>query len=194
MTLRLASSTSTAFPSSQTVTPTDAQLMQAIARGDMVAFSTLIRRHQHRARLLACRLTGSADAADDITQDAFLRVFRSAHSYRPTAAFTTWLHRIVVNLCLDRAKRPQLAPIPEEGPEVTSEPDSHLSHDERIQAIRREIDALPPRQRIALVLHRFEGQTHAQIAEATGWSVSAVEALLVRAYAQLREKLKGWKP
>jgi RNA polymerase sigma-70 factor (ECF subfamily) len=167
--------------------------MRLIAAGDMGAFSVLIRRHQQAVRTLAYRVTGRADAADDICQDTFLRVLRGARSYQPAAAFTTWLHRIVVNLCLDRAKRPKLAMLNEDRPADAGTPDAPLRREEQAAAVQREIAALPERQRIALVFHRFQGLSHAQVAELTGWSESAVEALLVRAYAQLRERLARWK-
>jgi RNA polymerase sigma-70 factor (ECF subfamily) len=138
-------------------------------------------------------VTGRVDAADDICQETFLRVLRGARSYQPAAAFTTWLHRIVVNLCLDRAKRPKLALLNEDPPADLATPDAPLRREEQTAAVQRAIAALPERQRIALVLHRFQGLSHAQVAESTGWTESAVEALLVRAYAQLRERLAGWK-
>ncbi|WP_428937731.1 RNA polymerase sigma factor [Fontivita pretiosa] len=169
--------------------------MADLARGDMAALGSLVRRHQHRVRALAYRLTGRWDLADDLAQETFLRVYRSARSYTPSAAFSTWLYRIVVNLCLDQARRPRLAEIADPGevqPASQAGSDAPLLDRERAEAIQRAIDALPPRQRIALLLHRFEQMSHAQIAQATGWSESAVESLLVRAYAQLRQRLKLW--
>jgi RNA polymerase sigma-70 factor (ECF subfamily) len=179
-------------PSSD-ATLSDAELMRRIADGDMGSFAMLIRRHQDYARTLAYRVTGAADAADDITQETFLRVLRSARSYTPAAAFTTWLHRIIVNLCLDRAKRPKLAHLLDDQVSPDAAPDEPITQQERIAAIRHEIDALTDRQRIVLVLHRFQGLSHSEIAQSTGWSVSAIEALLVRAYTQLRERLKPWQ-
>jgi RNA polymerase sigma-70 factor, ECF subfamily len=173
--------------------PADGDLMASVARGDMSALATLVRRHQQRVRALAYRLSGRWDVADDIAQEVFLRVLRSAQSYRPTAAFGTWLHRIVVNLCLDRGRRPRLAELavaPQAGSGAQAL--EVLVRQERQQAIQREVSALPERQRVALVLHRFEGLSHAEIAAATGWSESTVESLLVRAYARLRQRLRLW--
>ncbi|MGE5609724.1 MAG: RNA polymerase sigma factor [Bacillota bacterium] len=168
--------------------------MRRLARGDMNALAILVKRHQDVARRVAYRFTGRWHVADDMAQEAFLRLYRGASSYKPTAAFSTWLYRIVVNLCLDYAKRPRLATLPDEPPSRSAEPAPQdvLCRQERIDAIRREVAALPERQRIALVLHRFERLDHAQIAQTTGWSESAVESLLVRAYAQLRQRLAGW--
>lgn len=174
--------------------PTDAELMRQVGEGGMHALGALVKRHQDLVRGVAYRFTGRWDMADDIAQEAFLRVYRAAGSYKPTAAFSTFLYRIVVNLCLDYAKRPRLAAMPEE-PAIAAEGvggGEAMEQAERISAVRREIAALPERQRMVLVMHRFERMNHAQIAESTGWSEGAVESLLVRAYAQLRQRLRDW--
>lgn len=168
--------------------------MRRLGAGDMNALAVLVRRHQVRVRSLAYRLTGRWDVADDIAQEAFLRLHRFASRYQPTAAFSTWLYRIVVNLCLDRSKRRKPASLPEDRPLADPAPSASeaMARQERIDAIRQAIAELPERQRTAVVLHRFENLGHEQIAEVTGWSVSAVESLLVRAYGRLRERLKDW--
>jgi RNA polymerase sigma-70 factor, ECF subfamily len=172
--------------------PTDAELMQRIGTGDMNALATIVRRHQDRIRRTAYRVLGRWDTTDDVAQETFLRLFKSASRYAPTAAFNTWLHRIVVNLCLDALKRRKAkSPDSPELVTIARDPDL-LVEQERIEAIRRELDQLPERQRIAVALHRFEGMGHKEIATTTGWSESAVESLLVRAYARLRERLKEW--
>lgn len=174
--------------------PSDPELMRRLAHGEMNALAILVKRHQDLARRVAYRFTGHWDVADDIAQEAFLRLYRAAESYKLTAAFSTWFYRIIVNLCLDHAKRPRLAPLPDKPAFAASvpPPDQALRRQECIDAVRHEIAALPERQRIALVLHRFERLDHAQIAQATGWSESAVESLLVRAYAQLHQRLQSW--
>ena len=178
-------------PSNSAQTPADAELMRELAAGRMEALAALVRRHQHSVRAIAWRMTGREDAADDITQETFLRVYRSAGSYRPTAAFTTWLYRIVVNLCLDRARAPRMVDLPEDAP-APETADGPLLRAERLEAVRKAVAALPERQRIAVILHRFEGLSHAQIAAATGWSEPAVESLLTRAYETLRAALEQW--
>lgn len=172
----------------------DAELMAGAARGDMGAFARLVERHQERVRAIAYRFSGRWDVADDVTQEVFLRVYRSGAGYEPKAAFSTWLYRIVVNLCLDARRRPRMAHIPDDEMAGVSDSsvDGHLMQEEMCRAVRRAVASLPERQRIALLLHRFEGLGHAEVAAATGWSESAVESLLVRAYAQLRERLKDW--
>ena len=160
----------------------------------MHALGQLVERHQQSVRAVALRMTGRWDVADDLAQEVFLRVYRFAGRYKPAAAFRTWLYRIVVNLCLDRAKSPRLSELPEEIGDASCEMAEQLARAERSEAIQRAIAQLPERQRMALVLHRFEHMTHAQIAQATGWSESAVESLLVRAYDQLRQRLSQWSP
>lgn len=172
-------------------TRTDAELMAAVGNGDMAAFGELIRRHQPTALASAYRLLARWDQAEDVVQEAFLRVHRAASSYTASAAFTTWLYRIIVNLCQDsfRKRRSVAEPQDELANGRSHEPAQTVEESERTEAVRRAIAALPERQRIAVVLHRYDGLSHEQIAEVTGWTRSAVESCLVRAYAQLRESL-----
>lgn len=167
----------------------DARLMEKLSGGDMHALGELYRRHHEAVRRVAWHMTGRADLVDDICQETFLRVHRAAGSYRPTAAFRTWLYRVVVNLCLDWRRSAQPAQLTESQQFIQENP-THRG--ELAAAVRQAIDSLPPRQRVALILHRFEGMTYAQIAAATGWSESAVESLLVRAYQELRNRLREW--
>jgi RNA polymerase sigma-70 factor (ECF subfamily) len=174
----------------------DAELMARLARGDMPALGELARRHQGRVLELAYRTLGSWDLAEDVAQEAFLRVHRAAKRYRPTAMFTTWLYRIVINLCLDeqRKRAKSGAPLEPEVCEQIPASDHDTAEKEEIAVlVRTAVQALPERQRVAVVLHRYSGLNHAQISEATGWTQSAVESLLVRAYANLREKLRKMK-
>jgi len=214
----------------------DEALMSAVAGGDMDALGELVRRHQGRAFRLARRVTGDADLAEDVVQDAFLRVHRAAGRYRPTAKFTTWLHRIVVNLCWDRKRKwsgviggpggstsgrsevrtagtavahggsagrmepalrlepadSEVSPLRRDYSPVGT-PHEQVQAAETAAAVRRAVAALPPRQRLAVVLHRFEGYSIREAAEVTGWSESAVESCLVRGYRQLREDLAAYR-
>lgn len=169
----------------------DVELMQAVAQGDRQAFAVLMRRHQGLVMGLARRYLGAWDLAEDVTQDTFLRVYRSADSYRPTARFTTWLCRIAVNLCRDHArKKRDEQTAPDDLPDLSIAGTSDdLQRAERARAVRRAVDALPDRQRLAVILHRYSGMSHAEIADITGWTLSAVESCLVRAYAGLRKSL-----
>jgi RNA polymerase sigma-70 factor (ECF subfamily) len=157
----------------------------------MCALGDLVRRHQHAAGAFAFRMLGRWDSAEDVVQEAFLHVHRAARRYQPDAKFTTWLYRIVLNLCRDVARRARQAPAqlseaaePERAP--AADP---LEARERAARVHRAVAALPERQRTAVILHRYQGLSHREVAQATGWSESAVESLIVRAYAALREEL-----
>lgn len=172
--------------------PSDTELMLRLSRKDMSALGELAKRHQERVLAIAFRTLGKWDLAEDIAQETFLRVHRAAGNYRPKAKFTTWLYRIVVNLCLDEKRRRSRIGASLE--DVNLEAQAETEHDaaekkELTELVARAVDQLTERQRVALVLHRYEGLSHSDIAEVTGWTMSAVESLLVRAYANLREKL-----
>jgi len=172
-------------------TRSDADLVAAVGAGQIGALGELVERHEQAVLALAYRTLGRWDQAQDVAQDVFLRVHRSAHTYRAKSKVTTWLYRITVNICLDllrRAKREPVAMPDTIEPPAPQDADP-LEADERADIVRRAVLALPARQRTALNLLRYQGLSHRQIAEATGWSRSAVESLLVRAYANLREAL-----
>lgn len=170
----------------------DHELMRRLAEGDRDALQPLVCRHQERVLALAYRFLGNWDAAEDVGQDAFIRVLESARNYLPTAKFSTWLYRIVSNLCWDRRRRAaresgsRRAESAEQQAEDAAE---RLEQSDRRQKVRRAVAQLPDRQRLTLILHRYHEMSHAEIACATGWSVGAVESCLVRAYRHLRETL-----
>ncbi len=174
----------------------DEQLMVLTAQGDNEAFDVLIRRHQSLVYCLATRLTGNQTTAEDIAQDAFLRVYQSAGRYSPTAKFTTWLYKIVYNLCIDHIRRPRHLTISDEsfdGFSADTTVTGELEAREISEKIHNAIEQLPDRQKQAVIMHRFGGLSHSQIAEIIGTTNAAVESLLVRAYAELRIKLKNLK-
>ena len=174
---------------------TDVELMQAVAHGDMGKLGVLVQRHQGQSLALAYRTLGNWDQAEDVVQEAFIRVHKAAKRYRPDAKFTTWLYRIVVNLCLDEKRRTQRAGFyiadigDRQSGNPLDDPAAVQEKNEQIQKVWQALDRLNKRQRTAVVLHRFEGLSHQEIAEVTGWSTSAVESLLVRAYRNLRRDL-----
>ncbi len=173
---------------------TDHELVRSVAAGDRAALAALVRRHQDRVLSLAYRMLGRWDAAEDAAQEAFLRVWGSAGSYKPDARFTTWLYRILSNLCLDQRRRWRRERRLVESPHDLTEPVRERGGTERRelqQRVQAAIQELPERQRLALILHRYEGLNHAEIAEITGWRAGAVESCLVRAYAGLRQRLGG---
>jgi len=118
----------------------DSALVRAIAEGDVAALEPLVRRHQDRVRRLAYRFLGRWSDADDVAQEAFLRVAGSAGRYEPTARFTTWLYRIVVNLCLDarrRGARSRAAPQADPPGDTAADPPADpLERDETVRHVR----------------------------------------------------------
>ena len=133
----------------------DRELLRQHVAGDPDAFGELFRRHRDRMWAVALRTTRNPELAADCVQDAFISAFRRAESYRGDAAVTTWLHRIVVNACLDRLRRDKpTSPLPEY--ELTDHRDAHASVDTRL-AVREALDRLPDGQRLALVLVDMHG-------------------------------------
>jgi RNA polymerase sigma-70 factor, ECF subfamily len=171
----------------------DEALMARIARGDQIAFGILSQRHVPRAVALARRITGSNSDAEDIVQEAMLRVWTQAPRWQPLAAFRTWFTRIVVNLCLDRKRRAVPLPLEAAGDPADPAPGAaaQLERSQTDRAVDAAIAELPERQRAAIVLSYREGMSNAQTAEALGTSVSAVETLLTRAKQTLRQRLAG---
>jgi RNA polymerase sigma-70 factor, ECF subfamily len=171
----------------------DHELMRLLAVGQREALSVLVRRHQGQALALAYRFLGRWDVAEDVCQEAFIRVMNKAGDYQPTAAFTTWLYRIVVNLCWDRRRQAARDPIHLTDEAAALAPavvdPAPAEQDETQVRVRRAIAQLPDRQRLVLVLHRYNSMSHKEICTATGWSTGAVESCLVRAYQQLRRSL-----
>jgi RNA polymerase sigma-70 factor (ECF subfamily) len=168
--------------------PTDHDLMARAAKGDERAFRTLAERHAGSALRLARRILGNEAAAEDIVQDAFLRVWVNAPRWRPDAAFRTWLYRIVVNLCLNAKRRVRDLPLDAAGQvaDPASGADEQLRLRERDDRLAAAILGLPERQRAAVVLTYQEGLSNADVAEVLDTSVSSVETLLVRARRALR--------
>jgi RNA polymerase sigma-70 factor, ECF subfamily len=173
----------------------DLELMTKIGAGDMCALGELIRRHQQKILALAYRTLGRWDLAEDVTQEVFLRVHRSAPKFKPKAKVTTWMYRIAVNLCMDTLRRAKRTPVAIPNEDRLPAPTGHdpLEASERVEMVKRAVANLPDRQRTVLNLFRYQELSHKEIAEATGWSASSVESLLVRAYANLRKSLSKLK-
>lgn len=169
----------------------DEALMARIAGGDRVAFDALAKRHAGSAVKLATHILGNRAEADDVAQDALLRVWTNAPRWKPVARFRTWLTRIVVNLCLDRKRRRWWLPLESAGDVADPKPDAAAQHeaDDTDRRIALAIAGLPPRQRAAIALTYNEGLSNAETADILDTSVSAVETLLSRAKASLRNAL-----
>jgi len=171
----------------------DIKLMRAVAHGDTSDLGKLYLKHKDRTVALAYRILGQWNRAEDISQEAFLRVYMAAEKYRPEAEFTTWLYKIVVNLCIDEKRRIKRTKYLARTHEyLWSANKNTLNENEReeiIGVVQKAIGKLNRRQRTAVILHKLEGLSHAQISERMGWSQSSVESLLVRAYRKLRKEL-----
>jgi RNA polymerase sigma-70 factor (ECF subfamily) len=186
----------------------DIRLMLRVRDDDAPAFAELVERFQHRLVAVMHHLVGNADEAEDLAQEVFLRVYRNRKKYTPKAKFSTWLFTIANNLALnalrDRKRRPVLPlEVQESGPlgprpaETTApardEPPTHnLQQQELADVIRRALDGLNERQRVAIVLNKFEDMNYCDIAEIMGLTTKAVKSLLSRARAKLREALQGY--
>jgi RNA polymerase sigma-70 factor, ECF subfamily len=170
----------------------DEELLARTASGDQRAFRPLIARHMGRAIRLAQAIVGNAADADDVAQDAFMRVWRQAASFDPSVArFTTWLHRIVVNLAIDRTRRPRAAPI-ELASDIASEEPSALAAlitDQEQHMMRQALSELPERQRAAIALFHFEGLSGREAASVMSISEKAFESLLTRARSALKQNV-----
>ena len=169
----------------------DEVLMARVARGDERAFQTLARRHLSAMLGLARRILGNAADAEDVAQEAMLRVWTNAPRWQPLALYRTWLTRIVVNLCLDRKRRAPWVALEAAGEIVDTAPGAgeKAEYDERERLVVAAIGGLPDRQRTAIVLTYGDGMSNAQVAEILDTSVSAVETLLVRGKQNLRRAL-----
>jgi RNA polymerase sigma-70 factor (ECF subfamily) len=177
--------------------------MRLVAGGDTSAFEKVIERHQALVAGTAARMLGSNSDVEDIAQQVFIRVWKSAHRYVPRAKFTTWLLKITRNLVfneLRRAKRRAQVPLQsepgaEEIPlkdETNPAPDASLLEEELQRAIEEAIMQLPESQRMALVLRRYEQLSYEEIAEVLDLSVPAVKSVLFRARTELRSRLNKY--
>ena len=176
----------------------DEVLMASIATGDQLSFARLVERHLARTVGLATRLLGSRADGEEIAQEAFARVWSHAARWRPiggggNARFTTWLYRIVVNLAIDRKRRPVHAAM-DDVDEPVDEADDGFKQIHRRQvsdAVTTAMVRLPERQRVALALCFFEEMSNIEAGKVMSLSVGAVESLLVRARRTLRQELTG---
>jgi RNA polymerase sigma-70 factor, ECF subfamily len=184
---------------------TDADVMLRVKAGDDSAFDYLVQKYRRPMVNFMYRMAHNAAGAEDLAQEVFLRVYRSRESYEASAKFTTWLYRIATNLAVNHARdtrheRPENQvsldePDEESGrtldvPDATPSVEENLVRRERVMAIRQRVEALPERQRIAVVMHKYQQMDYRQIADVLKLSESATKSLLFRAYETLREQLR----
>lgn len=176
-----------AMSAPQTEGALEGELVRRARSGDLAAFEGLYHRHVGRIYAVSLRMVADAALAEELTQEAFVRAWRKLDSFRGGSAFATWLHRLAVNLVLDRLRsrrrRRQLdeQAVPPPRP-AAADPAAELD-------LERAIARLPPRARTVFVLYDVEGYRHQEIAEMLGLSVGATKAHLHRARRRLREEL-----
>lgn len=174
---------------------------EAIARaklGDAESFEALYGHHKRRAYSLCLRMTGNAAEAEDLTQEAFLQVYRKIATFRGESAFSTWLHRLTVNVVLMHLRKKGLLEVSLEAlePQEKNGPKKEVGMRDKVLAgsidrinLQRSIESLPPGYRIMFVLHDVEGYEHNEIAEMMGCSIGNSKSQLHKARMKLRELL-----
>lgn len=178
-------------------TADDAALVAAALAGSHPAFDLLVTRHRRSVYHVCYRFVHQHEDAADLTQDTFVRAWKALASFRGQARFSTWLHRIAVNVCLNKvaARTPVAEPIDADALEDRRQalPGDDLLAAERAAQVRAAVAALPPRQRAALILRTYHDLSHQEVADIVGTSVGAVKANVFHALANLRKRL-GARP
>ena len=169
-------------------TRSDAELLAAHVAGDQSAFTTVIARHRDRLWAISLRTMGNPDDAADALQDALLAAHRGAAGFRGDAAVTTWLHRVVVNACLDRLRRMKArptVPLPEHDAAHPIEPSDPIARRELAMEIGKALSSIPDDQRAALVLVDVEGYSVEEAAAILQCPPGTVKSRCARGRAKL---------
>mgnify|MGYP000067658832 CR=1 FL=1 len=185
----------------------DVQLMLAFQSGQQEVFKEIVLRNQKRVYSIIYRLIGNHADSEDLTQEVFLRVFRTAKTYKPMAKFSTWLYRIATNVALNaiRARRKGKTvslDMTDSGEDVRHpwqvgdkhgrSPESYIHQEELINKINKALEILPENQRISFILNKYEHLSYREIADILGCSTMAVKSLLTRARCNLQDALKRY--
>jgi RNA polymerase sigma-70 factor (ECF subfamily) len=184
------------------MTRSDVQLMLDVKAGDDASFNLLLQKYRTPLINFLFRMVRDSATAEDLAQEVFLRVYRARKQYSPSAKFTTWLFRIATNLALNsvRDNRHRQMDISIDAPVEEDETplqlparemriDEHMIERDRAEFIRQAISSLPEKQRVAVLLHKYEEMDYAEIAKILECSESALKSLLFRAYETLRVQL-----
>lgn len=178
---------------------TDEQLMSAVATGDRQAFDLLVRRHLPRAYAVARRMVNNTADAEDAAQAAFTKIWVHAKDWQEgRAKFTTWMHRIVVNTCLDMGRRASTTPKGNDAAfdvleDASPNAEELVIKQDQAEAVQEALGTLTPDQRAAVTLCYFEEHTNPEAAAIMGIHIKALEGLLVRARKTLRQHLQYLK-
>lgn len=171
---------------------TDLELFERVQSGDPRAYRELVERHVRGVHAFVYRMLGSRAEAEEVCQESFLRLWQQADTFVARAKPSTWLYRVAHNLAVDRLRRRREASHPlgiEEVP-TSERPSLHVYDKQVAQAVERALNELPERQRAAISLVHYQGLSNAEAAEVLGVNVRALESLLARGRAQLRERLE----
>jgi RNA polymerase sigma-70 factor (ECF subfamily) len=174
----------------------DVYLVRRAQEGYLQAYEELAVRHAPRAYRVALRMLGNHHDAQDITQDALLAAWQGLAGFRADASFATWLYRIVTTRCLNHIQRSKATSRLDAVPEIPTSGAGPAEHAERAaatEAVAAAVTRLPGPQRVALVLHQFEGFSYADIAEITNSTIPAVRSQLHRARRTLATTLRDWR-
>lgn len=188
-----------------TVSAEEKALIERCKRGDLAAFNDLVRKYEKQVYNFAYRLTGNYDDANDVAQDAFLRVFNAIGSFRGDASFSTWLFRITTNVFLDERKRAKAHPhasldeyleldessVARQIEDPSPSPEAILEEGERAQILQKAIGGLPEYQRAMVTLYHGQQKSYEEIAEIMDLPIGTVKSRLNRARLALKEKLAG---
>ena len=184
------------IPADRSMSEIDTALMHRIARGDHAAYRLLVDKYLRHAVTVAYRVLFNRNDAEEVAQEAFLRVWQHAARWRADggASFKTWLNRVVVNLCIDRKRRPGMAALDDQV-EIVDE-DRATPYEDRLATetsdrVALALQKLPERQRAAILLCFWEGESNIDAARALDISVGALESLLIRAKRALRDDLRA---
>lgn len=179
----------------------DAELMLRVRDGDSSSFTLLLERHRGPVIHFLFRMVQNQPVAEELAQEVFLRVYKSRESYEPTAKFTTWLYRIATHLALnwirDRKGERSQESLDQEMPDGTARQvadagpsvEQRMLKEVKLRQVRQAVEALPEKQRAAVLMHKYQELEYSQIAQSLGCSESAVKSLLFRAYETLRSRL-----
>jgi RNA polymerase sigma-70 factor (ECF subfamily) len=186
----------------------DIRLMLRVRNDEAGAFEELVEQYQHRLVAVMHHLIGNAEEAEDLAQEVFLRVYRSRKKYRPKAKFSTWLFTIANNLALNSLRSRQRKPVvslevTDSGPlgprpaeqlvqDRGKQPVQHLQQAELAAVVQRALEGLNERQRVAVVLNKFEDMSYEEIAQVMNLSTKAIKSLLSRARSNLRVALQDY--